>query len=86
MPKIIKVETGADKRMTQLFTIGMLMAQLSISRPTANRLVYGGFLKTVRVGRALRIPESAVLDFIENGGQSNIGGQEAIKEVANENG
>ena len=68
MPEVV----GTEKRTTRLFSIGMLMSQLSISRPTANRLVYGGFLKTVRVGRAVRIPESAVLEFIENGGQRNI--------------
>ena len=68
--------TATEKSMTRLFSIGMLMNQLSISRPTANRLVYGGFLKTVRLGRAVRIPESSIVEFIQNGGERHIGGQE----------
>lgn len=64
--------TGTEKSATRLFSIGMLMEQLSISRPTANRLVYGGFVKTVRLGRAVRIPESSVMEFIANGGERNI--------------
>ena len=67
--------TPSEKSATRLFSIGMLMTQLSISRPTANRLVYGGFLKTVRLGRAVRIPETSIIEFIANGGQRNIGGQ-----------
>lgn len=72
MKKITPQVTGAEKILTKLFSVGMLMEQLSISRPTANRLVYGGILKTVRVGRAVRIPESSVIEFIQNGGQRNI--------------
>ena len=67
--------TPSEKSATRLFSIGMLMNQLTISRPTANRLVYGGFLKTVRLGRAVRIPESSIVEFIQNGGERNIGGQ-----------
>ena len=74
--------TPTEKSMTRLFSIGMLMNQLSISRPTANRLVYGGFLKTVRLGRAVRIPETSVMEFIANGGQRNIGGQEPSSKSA----
>ncbi len=72
MKKSTPEVTGTEKSMTRLFSIGMLMNQLSISRPTANRLVYGGFVKTVRLGRAVRIPESSVIEFIQNGGQRNI--------------
>ena len=59
-------------RSVRLYSINDLIEEFSVSRPTVNRLVYGGFLKTVRVGRAVRIPESAVLDFIEKGGERNI--------------
>ena len=60
------------ERSTKLFSIRNLQLELSISRPTANRLISGGYLKTVRLGRAIRIPESSVLDFIAKGGQKNI--------------
>ena len=55
-----------------LYSVNELIEEFAVSRPTINRLVYGGYLKTIRVGRAVRIPESAVLDFIEKGGERNI--------------
>lgn len=64
------------ERSTRLFSINDLQKELSISRPTANRLIYGGFLKTVRLGRAIRIPELSVLEFIEKGGERHIQEQE----------
>ena len=79
MKKSVPEVTGAEKSMTRLFSIGMVMNHMAISRPTANRLVYGGFLKTIRVGRSLRIPESSIIEFIQNGGQRNI--QEARAQV-----
>ena len=82
MKKTMPEVTGTEKSMTRLFSIGMLMNQLAISRPTANRLVYGGFLKTVRLGRAVRIPETSVMEFIANGGQRNIGGQDPVSATA----
>ncbi|MFZ2654726.1 MAG: helix-turn-helix domain-containing protein [Victivallales bacterium] len=72
MKKSMQEVTGTEKSMTRLFSIGMLMNHMAISRPTANRLVYGGFLRTVRVGRGLRIPESSIVEFIEKGGQRHI--------------
>lgn len=59
-------------RSIRLYSINEVQEQFSISRPTVNRLVYGGFLKSIRVGRAVRIPESAILEFIEKGGERNI--------------
>ncbi len=56
----------------KLYSINELMEEFSVSRPTMNRLVYGGYIKTIRVGRAVRIPESAALEFIANGGERNI--------------
>jgi len=32
------------------------------------RLISGKYLHTIRVGRAVRIPESSILEFIQNGG------------------
>ena len=74
-------DVAGTEKSTKLFSIGMMMAQLSISRPTANRLIYGGFIKTVRLGRAVRIPETSVIEFIQNGGQRNIVPPSIIKEA-----
>lgn len=59
-------------RSIRLYSINELIEEFSVSRPTINRLVYGGYLKTIRVGRAVRIPESAVFEFIDKGGERNI--------------
>lgn len=45
-----------------------LQRRLSCSRSAAYALVASGVLRTVRVGRAVRIPESVVQEFIRSGG------------------
>jgi excisionase family DNA binding protein len=45
-----------------------LARRLSCGRSAAYALAASGALRTVRVGRALRIPESALDEFIRNGG------------------
>lgn len=66
------IKRAGSAKSVRLYSINELLEEFSISRPTMNRLIYGGFLKTIRVGRTIRIPESAALEFIENGGERNI--------------
>lgn len=56
----------------RLFSIDEVQSNLSVSRPTVNRLISGKFLKTIRIGRAVRIPESSILEFIQSGGNRHI--------------
>jgi excisionase family DNA binding protein len=52
-----------------------LARRLSCGRSAAYALAASGVLKTVRVGRALRVPESALAAFIEAGGVRVIPGK-----------
>jgi excisionase family DNA binding protein len=45
-----------------------LQRRLDCSRSMAYLLTSSGALRTVRLGRAVRVPESAVEDFIKAGG------------------
>ena len=45
-------------------TILQLMAILNVGRNTAYALVRSGRIRSVRVGRQLRIPKDAVKDFL----------------------
>ena len=50
--------------MGTLLTVPEVMQHLKIGRTMAYRLLRSGDLKSVKVGRARRIPESALADFI----------------------
>ena len=41
-----------------------LMPILNIGRNTAYELIHSGQIRSIRVGRQLRIPKGAVLDFL----------------------
>jgi len=56
----------------RLLSVGQVQENLNVSRATINRLISGKYLKTIRVGRAVRIPESSILDFIQSGGNRHI--------------
>lgn len=56
----------------KLFSIKDIGNCLSVSRPTVNRLIASNILRTVKIGRAVRVPESALIEFIEHGGNSKI--------------
>ena len=43
-----------------------LMPILGIGRNTAYELVRGGAIKSIRVGRQLRIPKQALIDYLGN--------------------
>ena len=68
----MSTQTSAIQNSVRLFSIGQVQENLNVSRPTVNRLIAGKFLKTIRIGRAVRIPESSILEFIQNGGIRHI--------------
>lgn len=65
-------ESSSSTQSVKLYNIDEVGKHLSVSRPTVNRLISAGILRTCRIGRAVRIPESALLELIENGGNRNI--------------
>jgi len=65
-------ESSSSTQSVKLYSIDEVGQHLSVSRPTVNRLIASGILRTCRIGRAVRIPESALLELIENGGNRNI--------------
>jgi excisionase family DNA binding protein len=56
----------------RLFSIEEVREIFSVSRPTINRMISAGILRTVRIGRAVRIPEAALVELIDAGGKRNI--------------
>ena len=51
----------ADVRFATVAEVALLMR---VSKMTVYRLVHGGELPAVRVGRSFRVPESAVHDYL----------------------
>ncbi|MFT4299255.1 MAG: helix-turn-helix domain-containing protein [Aeromicrobium sp.] len=49
----------------EFLTIAEVAEQMRVSKMTVYRLVHGGQLNAVRVGRSFRVPQNAVDDFIE---------------------
>lgn len=48
-----------------------LMPLLDIGRNTAYELVRSGQIHSVRIGRQIRIPRSALIEFLSGGGNEN---------------
>jgi excisionase family DNA binding protein len=55
------VRDFADVR---FLTVAEVAALMRVSRMTVYRLVHGGVLPAVRVGRSFRVPEEAVHDYL----------------------
>ena len=68
----MKQATTSTPQSVKLFSIEEVKDSLSVSRPTVNRLIASGILRTCRIGRAVRIPEAALLELIAQGGNRNI--------------
>ncbi|MCK5892030.1 MAG: helix-turn-helix domain-containing protein [Aeromicrobium sp.] len=49
----------------EFLTIAEVAAQMRVSKMTVYRLVHGGELEAVRVGRSFRVTQKAVDDFID---------------------
>ena len=50
----------------RFLTVAEVAALMRVSRMTVYRLVHGGVLPAVRVGRSFRVPEKAVHEYLRN--------------------
>jgi excisionase family DNA binding protein len=50
---------------TQFLTVAEVAGLMRVSKMTVYRLVHGGELPAVRVGRSFRVPAKAVHDYLE---------------------
>lgn len=55
-----------------LYTVQEIAEALRVHSRTAYRLVKEGKIKGIKVGSQWRIPESALLDYIESGWQAHV--------------
>ncbi|WP_336923826.1 helix-turn-helix domain-containing protein [Aquipuribacter sp. SD81] len=51
----------------QFLTVSEVAARMRVSKMTVYRLVHGGELSAVRVGRSFRVPVHAVDDYLRAG-------------------
>ena len=58
---------GGDRPLAELrfLTVAEVAALMRVSKMTVYRLVHGGTLPAVRVGRSFRVPEQAVHDYLK---------------------
>ena len=57
--------TPGDMSEAQFLTIAEVAAKMRVSKMTVYRLVHGGDLPAVRVGRSFRVTEKDVNDYIQ---------------------
>jgi excisionase family DNA binding protein len=50
----------------KLLTVAEVAALMRVSKMTVYRLVHGGGLPAVRIGRSFRVPEQAVNDYLRD--------------------
>jgi excisionase family DNA binding protein len=57
---------GGERPLSELrfLTVAEVAAVMRVSKMTVYRLVHGGTLPAVRVGRSFRVPEQAVNDYL----------------------
>jgi excisionase family DNA binding protein len=56
--------TGEGLSEVKFLTVAEVAAAMRVSKMTVYRLVHGGELPAVQVGRSFRIPEDAVNDYL----------------------
>jgi excisionase family DNA binding protein len=56
--------TGDGLAEVKFLTVAEVAAAMRVSKMTVYRLVHGGELPAVRVGRSFRVPEDAVNDYL----------------------
>ena len=58
---------GGDRPLAELrfLTVAEVATLMRVSKMTVYRLVHGGTLPAVRVGRSFRVPEQAVHDYLK---------------------
>jgi len=64
MPKKELILVDMFKNFPDVLTVDDLQKALRIGRNSAYRLIEDGQIKCIRVGRAVRIPKSNLLDFV----------------------
>ena len=58
------VERPAPRPAVSFLTVAEVAALMRVSKMTVYRLVHGGEMAAVRVGRSFRVPEPAVRDYL----------------------
>lgn len=53
-----------------LFTVREVAEFLRVHQRTAYRLITGGSIKAIKIGSQWRVPEAALMDFLEQGYQA----------------
>jgi excisionase family DNA binding protein len=56
----------ADLSELRFLTVAEVAAMMRVSKMTVYRLVHGGTLPAVRVGRSFRVPEQAVQEYLQH--------------------
>lgn len=57
---------GDSLGQVRFLTVAEVATVMRVSKMTVYRLVHGGDLPAVRVGRSFRVPEQAVHDYLRN--------------------
>jgi excisionase family DNA binding protein len=59
---------GTERPLSEVrfLTVAEVAALMRVSKMTVYRLVHGGGLPAVRVGRSFRVPEQAVHDYLRD--------------------
>jgi excisionase family DNA binding protein len=60
-------ERPAQRPVVSFLTVAEVAAIMRVSKMTVYRLVHGGELSAVRVGRSFRVPEPAVRAYLAEG-------------------
>lgn len=56
----------ADLNDLRFLTVAEVAKMMRVSKMTVYRLVHGGTLPAVRVGRSFRVPEQAVQEYLQH--------------------
>ena len=66
--KAVRSVAGPSESLGQVrfLTVAEVASVMRVSKMTVYRLVHGGDLPAVRVGRSFRVPEQAVHDYLRN--------------------
>ena len=60
------IERPAPRAAVTFLTVAEVAAIMRVSKMTVYRLVHGGELAAVRVGRSFRVPQPAVRDYLDD--------------------
>jgi excisionase family DNA binding protein len=60
-----------DKKLPEIFTVSDLEKILKISRTSAYTLVNSGRIRAHRIGKSIRITQSALMEFLNEQNQAN---------------